>query len=144
MNMSGLRTVSGLAAAVLLVGLSRVAAAADCSAEIKSLSQRYALSPDRTADTPQDLSRSNGVIKPNQDPPSRVIEPSTKDRMATTPAIPHQTEQGPVRGDKADAAQRTQIQALLEAARQAQAEGNEAKCLDDVSRARALESGERS
>jgi hypothetical protein len=131
-------------AAIASAGLPQAALAADCSAEIRSLSQRYALSPDQKSDTPRDLSQSNGVIVPKEEPPSRVIEPSTKDAMPTTPAIPQQTEQGTVKSDKADAAQRMQIQALLEAARQAQAEGNDAKCLDDVSRARALQSGEHS
>lgn len=147
-----MRKVYGAAVAgvVGLAAFAGEAYAQSCADEIKLLAQQYALSDSPTQAeprrdgprsgsmgvSPEDLGRSGGVIAPPESARGRVVEPPpVGDPMATTPDVPQQTPQHP---DARRAAQRAQMQSLLDAARAAERQGNEAECLDRVARARSL------
>ncbi len=135
------------AAAAIALAFHDPATAATCGTEIERFARQYDLSPQAPSSqggpslSAKDLSRSQGEIAPAQQPPARVIEPRTTDPMPTTPEIPQQTGQGPTHDTESTepgAARRSQMQALLEAAQSAQAQGKEDECLRDLSRARGL------
>jgi hypothetical protein len=137
------------------------ARAQSCAAEIALLAQQYALSADlpkaqpedrsqsgtqsgSMGVRPEDLAKSGGVIAPpdsaQEGARGRVLDPPrTDDPMVTTPEVRPQTEKGETTDSTGlQAAQRAQMQSLLDAARAAQRRGDETGCLERVARARAI------
>ena len=147
-----------IAGAALVAVLAVTVAAGDakaqrCADEIALLAQQYALTtdlPKPPADlgsssgsmgvAPEDLARSGGVIAPPEGARGRVFDPPRQDDpMVTTPEVRPQTQNGRTEGSRGlDAAKRAQMQSLLDAAREADRNGNEAECLARVARARAI------
>jgi hypothetical protein len=144
-------TIASLAAAP-----ANAAKILSCAAEIDLLAHQYGLaarlpktdpapsdkeaSPSQSQGiAPDDLKRSQGVIAPEADPPARVISPD-KD---IDPQMPKSQAQGEAAQDSAtrdrlDAAKRSQMQGLMDAARQEERRGNEKECLERVAQARAI------
>ncbi|HYG88355.1 MAG TPA: hypothetical protein VD978_19100 [Azospirillum sp.] len=96
--------------------------------------------------TSEDLGRSGGVVTPPAMGDRSVIEPAhpLPDRMPTAPPIRPETGAAlaPNGGAMAEAARRTQMEALITAGRAAAQRGNEAQCMDSLAKARWLsESG---
>lgn len=135
------------------------AVAQTCSEGIAALARQYALStelpqaepPSGTAERPateesrgvppESLSRSGGVIAPPEEGRGRVITPprAGEEAMPTAPPVPPQTSQAPsTSGAEISAAKRAQMQGLLNGAREAERQGNEAECLDRLNKARAV------
>jgi hypothetical protein len=129
-----------------------------CDNEIALLAQQYALSTDlpkaqpepgqssgSVGVPPQDLAKSGGVVAPPDGARGRVLDPPRQDDpMVTTPEVRPQTQSGESPSSEKtprsalDAAQRAQMQGLLDAARAALKRGDEAECLDRVARARTI------
>ena len=150
--------------AVLIGVIGIVSAAGDvraqsCESEMALLTQQYALSSelpkaqsqerDQSSGSvgvrSQDLAKSGGVIAPPEGARGRVLDPPRQDDpMVTTPKVRPQTQSGESPSSEKtprsalDAAQRAQMQGLLDAARDAQSRGDETECLDRVARARAI------
>jgi hypothetical protein len=130
-----------------------------CSEQIDEMARQHALSADpprapppsgsveapATEESrglpPESLSRSGGVIAPPGEGRGRVIEPprAGSNAMPTAPPVPPQTSEAPSTGAaELGAAKRAQMQSLLEGARAAARQGNEAECLDRLEEARAI------
>lgn len=122
----------------VLIGLlaagavSASAAAQSCGQEIGLLAQQYGLSseraqpPEAPAGTPQPPATSESRGIPPSDTPSGSAEPG----RSPSPGATITAALSP--------AKRTKMQALLDAAREAQAQGNEAECLEKIGEARAV------
>ena len=148
-----------LAAASALI-CSAPVVAASCGSEIALFEQQYKL----TASLPQGESRSGaaeapatsesrgvspsdqlapsgGVMAPPQGGRSAVIEPppTGPSSTPTPPTVPPHTAQGPSSGSaELSAAKRAQMQAHLNAAREAHARGDDKQCFERLSAARAI------
>jgi hypothetical protein len=139
---------SSWSAAVAAAGLAMIAWTAQAAPAEKCLDAVSALaaqhgtsskpptaSPDRKSDvTTQDLARSGGVIKPPPVEDKSVITPAPNqhDAMPTVPNVAPKTQQ------ETPAAERTQLQAALTAARSLGEQGNEKGCQEALARARTL------
>jgi hypothetical protein len=155
-------SIAASAAALLTLAAPPANAAKilSCAAEIDLLAHQYGLAAqlpkagpppsDKEAPssqsqniTPDDLKRSQGVIAPEADPPARVISPD-KDIDPQMPKAEAQNEAQNEAGrdaaarDRLDAAKRTQMQGLVDAARQEHQRGNEKECLERIAQARAI------
>ena len=136
--------IAVVAATGLAVGiLNGPAVAADkCLDQVRDLAARHGTpsqpptaAPDKKSDvTTQDLARSGGVIKPPPVDDKSVITPApnTRDAMPMVPDVAPKTQQD------TPAAERTQLQAALTAARSQAEQGNETGCEEALDRARTL------
>ncbi len=132
------------------------AQAANCTQEIGALAREYSITTELpraeppgqgrdAAETPavrpEDLSRSGGVIAPPSEGQGRVIRPPETGAGATPtmPTLPPQTadrlSRNPV---ELGASERAQIQTLLQAAKAADEQGQEAACFERLTRAREI------
>jgi hypothetical protein len=133
---------AGLAGFALL-GLTGPAGADGCLDQVRELAGRHGTPSDpptvapngNKAVTTEDLARSGGVIKPPPVQDKAVITPGpgTHDPMPTIPDVA--TKKSPQDGD---AAERTQLQAALTAARAQAERGDELGCQEALARARTL------
>ena len=125
-----------------LLALAAQAAPADkCLDAVRDLAARHGTpskpptaSPNAKSEiTTQDLARSGGVIKPPPVDDKSVITPApgAHDPMPTVPGGSQALKQEP-------AAERTQLQAALTAARSQAEQGNEKGCEEALERARTL------
>jgi hypothetical protein len=139
------------------------ALAQSCGTEVSRLAQQYSLSTDEThtgsmgapttpeappattesrgVTTTDRLARSGGVLTPPDTGAPMAIQPpsSNPDRMPTAP----QPQQSPPNAGSTDtagltAAQRTQMESLLTAARAAERQGKQEQCLDRLREAEAI------
>lgn len=146
-------------AGVAALAVSSAARAQSCAEAIETFARQYALATElpraeppsgaverpATEDSrgvpPESLSRSGGVIAPPGEGRGRVIEPprTDGDGMRTAPPMPPQTSQAPSTGNtEIGAARRAQMQGLLDGARAAERQGNEAECRDRLDEARRI------
>jgi hypothetical protein len=134
-----------------------MAGAADCTQEIGALAREYSITmelPRTEAPLPQsrngteepavrseDLARSGGVIAPPSEGQGRVIRPPETGAGATPtmPTLPPQTGERLSRNPvELGASERAQIQALLQAAKAADEQGQEAACFERLTRAKEI------
>lgn len=139
--------LSGAGVYLILAGAATTAAGKTCGDMVSDFAERQELhgaaptAPAATATvTPNDLAKSNGVLKP---PPvgdrALVPPPPTADPMPTAPSVrPNTPSSEPANQANADAAVRAQADALLTAARAAAERGDESACLDRLGEARKL------
>jgi hypothetical protein len=136
------------------------AVAASCGGEIQALEERYNLSaalpradaPSGAAETPATtesrgiapddrMKQSGGVLAPPEGGRTAVIEPppTGPGSTPTAPAVPPHTAEGPSgsTGTALNAAKRSQVQAHLNAAREAEGRGDEKTCFERLGEARA-------
>jgi hypothetical protein len=146
-------------AAVAAVGCSAPALATSCGTEIEALEQQYALSAalpkagsgsaeapatsESRGTSPSDkLAPSGGVLAPPQEGArSAVIEPPStgSSAMPALPTVPPHTAAGPSSGSTdLSAAKRAQMQAHLNAAREADGRGDEKQCFERLGAARKI------
>jgi hypothetical protein len=148
-----------LAAAAAVMG-SAPAVAASCSSEIELFEQQYKLtaslpqgeprsgsaeapatSESRGVSPSDQMAPSGGVMAPPEGGRSAVIEPpqTGPSSTPTPPAVPPHTAQGPSSGSaELSAAKREQMQAHLNAAREAEDRGDEKQCFERLGAARAI------
>jgi hypothetical protein len=130
------------------------ALAASCGTEIEVLERQYKLSaalPKGGGDTPattesrgmapdDKLARSGGVLAPPEGGRTAVIPPPSTGpgSTVTPPAVPPHTAEGPSgsTGAELGAANRAQVQAHLNAAREAEGRGDEKACFERLGEAR--------
>lgn len=146
--------------AVAACALAGPVLAAGCSAEIELLERQYNLAgalpkagpQSGSADTPataesrgvspgDKLAPSGGVIAPPEEGRTAVIKPpeTGPGSTMTPPAVPPHTAEGPATGSaELSAAKRTQMQAHLDAAREAESRGDEKACFERLGEARAI------
>jgi hypothetical protein len=129
--------------------------AASCGSEIEALERQYKLSAalpsagsvDRPATmesrgtAPDDkMAPSGGVLAPPEGGRTAVIPPPSTGPGSgmTAPAVPPHTAEGPSgsTGAELSAAKRTQVQAQLNAAREAEGRGDEKACFERLGEAR--------
>jgi hypothetical protein len=136
-----------LAGAVALAYVG-AAQASTCIDQVHELADRYNVTtkpPKADADggriTPEQLSKSGGVVKPPPVPDKSVIAPTqpSSDRMPTLPDVAQSTPEPP----KAQAVERASLQSLLMAAREQAEHDQEAQCLDRLHKAQELLAGRR-
>jgi hypothetical protein len=135
------------AARLLLASLAPLivwpdAAAAACLDEVKAMAAERGISTDPPTvapeggrrPTPEQMSRSGGVIEP---PPvqDRSVKTPPPSAGAAMPTLPNVTAGSP---KEAAAVERTTLQALLVAARAEAERGNEPGCVEGLARARQL------
>jgi hypothetical protein len=150
-----------LKAALALAAMSFAgqALAASCGSEIQALEQRHNLSAalpkaDAPAGAPQTpataesrgiapddkIAQSGGVLAPPEGGRTAVIEPPSTGpgSTPTAPSVPPHTAEGPSGSAATDlsAAKRTQVQAHLNAAREADSRGDEKACFERLGEAR--------
>jgi hypothetical protein len=130
--------------------------AANCAQEIGTLAREYSITTELpraeppgqgrgAAETqtvrPEDLSRSGGVIAPPSEGQGRVIRPPEAGGGATPtmPTLPPQTAER-LSGNPVElgASERAQIQSLLQAAKAADEQGQEAACFERLARAKEI------
>jgi hypothetical protein len=145
--------------ALAAAGFAGQALAASCGAEIAALERQFNLSatlpragaPPAAPDTPataesrgiapdDKMAQSGGVLAPPDGSRTAVIPPPPTGPGSTMspPAMPPHTAQGPSgsTGSELSAAQRTQIQTHLNAAREADGRGDEKACFERLGQAR--------
>jgi hypothetical protein len=145
--------------ALLASGLAGQALAASCGAEIGALEKQFNLpsalpntgAPPASPDTPataesrgtapdDKIARSGGVLAPPEGGRTAVIQPPATGPGSTVapPAMPPHTAEGPSgsTGAELSAAKRTQVQAHLNAAREADGRGDEKACFERLGQAR--------
>jgi hypothetical protein len=149
-----------LLAGAVALSWPAAALAGSCSSEIKLLEQQYNLTaslpqgeprsgaaePPATAESrgvsPSDkLGSSGGVLAPPEGGRTTVIEPPRMGPGSTPapPSVPPHAAQGPSAGTtELGAAKRVQMQAHLDAAREADARGDEKQCFERLGAARAI------
>jgi hypothetical protein len=139
--------------------ISGQAVAASCGAEIAASERQFHLSsalpkadapagaPDTPATTesrgvgPDDkMAQSGGVLAPPEGGRTAVIQPppTGPNSTMTPPAMPPHTAEGPSgsTGSELSAAKRSQVQAHLNAAREADGRGDEKACFERLGQAR--------
>lgn len=136
--------MAAVAATGLVVALNGPAIAADsCLDQVRALAAQHGTpskpptaAPDNKKPnvTTQDLARSGGVIKPPPMDDRSVITPSP-DKHDPMPTVPNVT---PKAQQDTPAAERTQLQAALTAARSLGEKGDEKGCQEALARARTL------
>jgi hypothetical protein len=133
--------IASLLAGALALPLADAVHASTCMDQVRDLADRYDVTtkpPKAEAGrvTPEQLSRSGGVVKPPPVADKSVIAPSqpSSDRMPTLPDVAPSTPEPP----KTQAAQRASLQSLLMAAREQAEHGQEAQCLDRLNKAHEL------
>jgi hypothetical protein len=141
--------------AIVLAVLPAAAQAQNCSDEIGLFAQQYGLSADLPQTqpnqappnssgsrdiSPDDLSRSGGVVAPSSNPHARIIEPNqdVDPKMSKSEAHPVGPQGGPADRSHLVAAKRAQMQGLLDAARAAGKRGDEKECLERLALARTI------
>lgn len=149
---------TALVAAVFASTCVVPALATSCAAEIEELETRYRLTaalpkgeaPAGAAETPatsesrgtsasDKLAPSGGVLAPPEGGRTAVIEPPKAGATPTPSAVPPHAAQGPSPGSAGlNAAKRTQMQAHLNAAREAAARGDEKQCFERLGAAREI------
>jgi hypothetical protein len=145
--------------ALALASFGGTALAASCGAEIEAFERQYRLTaalpkieaPAGSPDTPatmesrgvspgDKLAPSGGVLAPPEGGRTAVIEPPATGpgSTPTPPAVPPHTAAGPneATGVELGAAKRAQIQAHLNAAREADGRGDEKACFERLGQAR--------
>jgi hypothetical protein len=149
-----------LLAATFVCAGAGAALAASCSSEIELFERQYNLTaslpqsepPSGTAEPPATtesrgvspsdrLAPSDGVLAPPEGGRTAVIEPPATGPTSTPspPAVPPHTAEGPSAGSaELGAAKRAQMQAHLNAARAADARGDEKQCFERLGAARAI------
>jgi hypothetical protein len=149
-----------LLSAALALGCSASALAASCGSEIELFERQYnltaalsqgasrsgsaeapATSESRGVSPEDKLGTSGGVIAPPEGGRTAVIEPPKTGPGSTPapPAVPPHTATGPSQGSaEISAAKRAQMQAHLNAAREADARGDEKQCFERLGAARAI------
>jgi hypothetical protein len=135
--------IASLLAGVTALPLACAAHASTCMDQVRDLADRYHVTtkpPKADAEggriTPEQLSKSGGVVKPPPVADKSVIAPShpSSDRMPTLPDVAQSTPEAP----KAQAVERASLQSLLMAAREQAENGLEAQCLDRLHKAHEL------
>jgi hypothetical protein len=151
---------TALLAATFVCACAAPALAASCGSEIELFEQQYDLTaalpqseppagaaePPATVESrgvsPSDkLAPSGGVLAPPEGGRTAVIEPPSTGPTSTPspPAVPPHTAEGPSAGSaELSAAKRAQMQAHLNAARAADARGDEKQCFERLGAARAI------
>ena len=149
----------------LTVMVASAAAAEDCRDQLERFARQYDLSttapqarlregdpvtrpaPPMTTEsrgmsTTDKLKDSGGVIEPPDTGAARVLPPPpTGDRMATAPDVKPQSGSGEAAGSSSDgvgAADRSKLEALLMAGREAAEKGQEQACMERLDEARGL------
>ncbi len=137
------------------------ALAASCAAEIELLETRYhltaalpqgdaragsaetpATSESRGTSASDKLAPSGGVLAPPEGGRTAVIEPPGSGATPAPPAVPPHAAQGPSQSSaELSVAKRTQMQAHLNAAREADARGDEKQCFERLGAAREIPGG---
>ena len=142
------------------VGLSSAAMAASCREELARFAQQYNLAADLPRAEPpagaterpatqesrgippsDTLARSGGVVAPPEGGRSLEIEPPSTG-PSSTPTLsqvrPHTSAQPSTSATELSGAKRAQMEALVQSARGAEAQGDEAECFRRLGEARAI------
>lgn len=140
--------VASLCMAAMVLSPALPTRAATCLEQVRDLADRYHVvtAPPSAGQpapiTPNQLSRSGGVIEPPPVDDKSVITPPqpSQGAMPTLPDVSRDRPQSKAEPEasKAEAVERASLQALLVAARAQAERGEEAQCLDRLNKAHEL------